>query len=101
MIGPGTALVELVALGDRADAAPRAFAVQVGAFQETSRAEELAASLCRAYPDVSVRSDAVWHRVQVGYFPDRDAAESVASELAARRPPAVVVPLPLAESPAL
>ena len=100
MLGPGTALVELVALG-QLPYGPRAFAVQVGAFQETGRAEELAASLCRDYPDVSVRSDDAWHRVQVGSFADRDAAEELASELAAAGLPAVVVPLPLDETPAL
>lgn len=96
MLGPGTARVELVAVGRLPIAiAPRGFAVQVGAFQEHGRADELAASLCRHYPDVEVRSLDAWHRVQVGAFGDRAAAEQLADELAAAGFPAVVVPLPL------
>jgi rare lipoprotein A len=94
MLGPGTARVELVAVG-RLPFGPRGFAVQVGAFQEQRRADDLRASLCRHYPDVEVRSLDAWHRVQVGAFADRAAAELLADELAASGFPAVVVPLPL------
>jgi rare lipoprotein A len=93
MIGPGTALVEIAAVGEPT-LAPRGFAVQVGAFAAAARAAELAASLCDRYPDVRVRSDAVWHRVQVGAFAARHDAELAAEELAALGLTAVVVPLP-------
>ncbi len=92
MIGPGTAQVELVAVG-RSDLPPAAFAVQVGAFQDEERAQRLAADLCSRYPQVEVRSDRVWHRVQVGSFPDRAHAERFAEQLAAAGYTAVVVPL--------
>lgn len=92
MLGPGTAPVELVAVG-RVPIEPRGYAVQVGAFQDSERAAELAAGLCRDFPDVQVRSDEVWHRVQVGAFASRTEAESFAEELGERGYGAVVVPL--------
>lgn len=93
MLGPGTALVELVAIGI-ASGGPRAFVVQVGAFQEPGLAEELAAKLRRDYPGVEVRSDDVWHRVQVGELGSRDAADALAARLRALGFGAIVVPLP-------
>ena len=99
MLGPGTALVELVVVG-QAPAAPATYAVQVGAFQEVERAEELAASLCASYPDVRVASDEVWHRVQLGAFPSRARAEELAEVLAAQGLRALVVILPLGALPA-
>jgi rare lipoprotein A len=92
MIGPGTAEVELLTVG-RADVSPGAYAVQVGAFRDEERAQQLAADLCDRYPEVQVRSDRVWHRVQVGAFPDRHQAERFAEQLAAAGYAAVVVPL--------
>ncbi len=93
--GPGTARVELVAVGR---AVPpnleRTYAVQVGAFQESERARQLADTLCVTYPDVEVRSDAAWHRVQVGAYRARRAAEELAAELVARGYAAVVIALP-------
>lgn len=94
MIGPGTALVELVAVG-RVPIGPRGYAVQVGAFQDEGRARSLADSLCRDFPRVEVRSDDAWHRVQVGAFTDRASAEEFADELDALGYLAVVVALPL------
>ncbi|MBZ0144919.1 MAG: septal ring lytic transglycosylase RlpA family protein [Rhodocyclaceae bacterium] len=96
--GPGTAPVELLAVG-RVPIGPRAFAVQVGAFQEEARAQQLAETLCRDYPQVAVRAGEAWHRVQVGAFAARSAAEALADELAALGYPAVVVPLPLDQLP--
>lgn len=92
MIGPGTALVELVAVGVQPPG-PGAFAVQVGAFREADRAEELSARLRSRYPTVAVRSDLVWHRVQVGQFGNRGAAEKLERELRALGYGAIVVPL--------
>ncbi len=92
MIGPGTARVELVVVGMEAHG-PRAFAVQVGAFQQPDRAEELAARLRGDFPGVVVSSDAVWHRVQVGTFAARADAERLRARLARRGYAAIVVPL--------
>lgn len=92
MIGPGTAFVELVAVGVQPPG-PGAFAVQVGAFREPDRAEELSARLRSHYPAVAVRSDPVWHRVQVGQFDSRGAAEKLERELRALGYGAIVVPL--------
>jgi len=94
VFGPGTAVVELVAVG-RVPIGPRAFAVQVGAFRDSTRAQQLADELCPHYPDCEVRSDDVWHRVQLGSYPDRREADRAAAELSALGYAAVVVPLPL------
>lgn len=93
LLGPGTALVELVAVGVE-PMGPRAYAVQVGAFQEAASATDLAARLRPDFPAVAVRSDDVWHRVQVGEFTDRDAAEALGARLRALGFGALVVPLP-------
>jgi rare lipoprotein A len=92
MLGPGTALVELTAVGI-VPPPPSVYAVQVAAFQEAGRAEELAASLGRDHRNVVVRADGVWHRVQVGRFSDRAAADRLRDRLAARGLSAIVVPL--------
>ncbi len=92
MLGPGTARVELVAVGV-VPSGPRAFVVQVGAFQEPALAEELAARLRRDYPAVEVRSDQVWYRVQVGAFSVRADAEELGDALRARGYGVLIVPL--------
>jgi rare lipoprotein A len=92
MLGPGTARVELAAVGV-VPSAPRVYAVQVAAFRESGRAAELAAALGRDYRDVVVLADGVWHRVQVGRFADRAGADSLRDELAASGLSAIVVPL--------
>lgn len=79
MIGPGTAKVELRVIGF-ADA-PGRFVVQVGAFQERELADSLQAQICGEFPTAAVKSDAVWHRVQVGDFADREEAEEVRRKL--------------------
>ncbi len=87
MVGPGTARVEL-ALVAEADGAAEALAarpfytVQLGAFVEVERAAALSAELAAGYPAVAVRSDGTWHRVQVGEFANRRAAERLRRELA-------------------
>lgn len=97
LVGPGTALVELVAVGVE-PIGGFAFTVQVGAFRDIRRARDLADRLRDAYPEVEVRRDAVWSRVQVGSFATRAEAQRFASELAARGFPAVVVPLALVDA---
>lgn len=92
ILGPGTALVELVAVGVEPPG-PGAYAVQVGAFREADLAEDLAARLRLDFPAVAVRSDQVWYRVQVGQFADRDQAERLGDRLRARGYGALIVPL--------
>jgi rare lipoprotein A len=58
-----------------------AYTVQVGAFSERERAETLRDLLAGRFPDVEVRSDGTWHRVQVGGFDDRAAANELRREL--------------------
>jgi rare lipoprotein A len=97
LLGPGTAFVELVAVGVE-PLGGFAFTVQVGAFHAVTLARDLADRLRDDFPEVEVRSDAVWSRVQVGSFADRSEAQRLAAELAARGFPAVVVPLALVDA---
>jgi rare lipoprotein A len=80
IVGPGTAPVEIVAVGIE-PIGGTSFAVQVGAFLEAERAQALAESLRALYPAVTVTTDEVWSRVQLGEFGDRGAAEKIAREL--------------------
>ena len=92
IVGPGTALVELVAVGIE-PIGGTSFAVQVGAFLESERANELAAALRASYPKVQVTSDEVWSRVQVGEFTSRDDAERLAVQLRGSGYSALVLPV--------
>lgn len=78
LVGPGTARVALYVTGR---SLPR-YTVQVGAFSDYARAVALHEQLARTYPEVFVHSEGSWHRVQVGNFEDRDAAEALQRELA-------------------
>lgn len=98
MIGPGTARVELtvIALGPGGPGSPTGdgrYTVQVAAFAEPERAEALYSRLLAAYPDATVRTDGTWHRVQVGEFDRRRAAERLRRELARLGYTALVVTL--------
>ncbi len=99
MVGPGTARVELRVLPGRAApppvslAADTRYTVQVGAFRDAGRADELRSRLAARYPDAVVRSDGGWHRVQVGDYDWRRKAESLRRELRRAGYPALVVPL--------
>lgn len=64
-----------------ADAVDGDFTVQVGAFTERERATTLQRLLATHYADAAVRSDGTWHRVHVGRFAERGAAEALRSEL--------------------
>lgn len=64
-----------------ADAVDGDFTVQVGAFTERERANTLQRMLSTHYPDSAVRSDGTWHRVHVGRFAERGAAEALRGEL--------------------
>lgn len=95
MIGPGTARVEIHVLDPRVRLAdsPR-YTVQVGAFRQRHNAEELRKRLEGDYDLVEVSSVGGLHRVRVGLFAQRSAAEALVAELAARTLEAVVVTLP-------
>ncbi len=95
LIGPGTAPVRVVALGEPAgytgNGRPAAydpvdfyrgeFSIQVGAFQERANAEALLRDLERSYKNTHIRSeygrhdDRLWHRVMVGHCTDLLEAE--------------------------
>jgi len=92
IVGPGTAEVEIVAVGLQPIGGFR-FTVQVGAFHEAAAAGSLAERLRPYFPGVEVRSDDVWSRVQVGSFSTRSEAQAFAGRLSALGYPAVVVPL--------
>lgn len=89
MVGPGTARVELrtLVLGP----GERHYVVQLGAFQERALADALVGRLRGDYPDVLVRSDEVWHRVQLGSFDSQEEAEELQRRLARRGYAALVV----------
>lgn len=97
MVGPGTALVEIVAVGVE-PLGGFAFTVQVGAFRDLGRARDLADRLRDEFPEVEVRRDAVWSRVQVGSFTTRAEAQRFAARLVSRGFAAVVVPLALVDA---
>lgn len=97
MVGPGTARVEVVALGERhhtatgdtfvpVDYYSGAFTFQVGAFSNRNNAERLRARLERTFTNAHVipydRGDAVFYRVRVGLCNDLDAAEAYERYLA-------------------
>jgi rare lipoprotein A len=100
VIAPGTAEVEVVALGYKKPGRPASdqpqnytpasyqagpFTVQVGAFANESNAWRLAARLRPRFGRVSVvpydRGDQVFHRVRVGKTAELDQAEKLQSEL--------------------
>ncbi|MEO7794102.1 MAG: septal ring lytic transglycosylase RlpA family protein [Thermoanaerobaculia bacterium] len=89
MVGPGTARVELrtIVLGG----GDRLYVVQVGAFQERALADALVARLRPLHPEVVLRSDEVWHRVQLGAFDDPDAAAELARKLSRQGYAALVI----------
>jgi len=99
LVGPGTARVELKVVPRWPGEPPRPasyaetrFTVQVGAFRDPRRAAALQRELTRRFPDAAVRSDAGWHRVQIGEFDWRREAETLRRELARLGFAALVVP---------
>ena len=94
MIGNGTARVELVPVFLPAVGAAPRWTVQIGAFLERRRAEELVASLVASYPAVELRTAQPWSRVQIGEFVERDEAEALRGDLLDAGFEALVVSLP-------
>ena len=106
MVGPGTARVEVIALGKRRETAAGdtyvpldyysgAFTFQVGAFSNRDNAERLRAKLDRLYVNAHVtpydRGDAVFYRVRVGRCNDLESAEEYERRLAAGGYPDVFI----------
>ena len=98
MIGPGTARVEVVALGEKQHTATGdtylpvdyysgTFTFQVGAFSSRTNAERLRDRLAQSFANAHVtpydRGDAVFYRVRVGRCNDLESAEAYERHLAA------------------
>jgi rare lipoprotein A len=82
----GVAPVSLKILKPVAVAGSQPFAVQVGAFENQNKAEELKKSLEKKYPDVRVQASSVpttVYRVRIPE-PDMETANKIASELRKR-----------------
>ncbi|WP_319408411.1 septal ring lytic transglycosylase RlpA family protein [uncultured Desulfosarcina sp.] len=97
IVGPGTARVEIVALGERHQTASGdafvpvdyysgAFTFQVGAFSSRDNAERLRAKLDQTFTNAHVtpydRGDAIFYRVRVGRCDDLESAEMYEQRLA-------------------
>lgn len=89
MIGTGTARVEIRVVSVSSPAPRYAAAtsgdvryiVQAGAFRDPDLARELKRDLEKDFYGVEIRSDGLWHRVQLGTFDKRKKAEKLAAEL--------------------
>lgn len=96
IVGPGTARVKIVALGERQsttsgetyvplDYYHGVFTFQVGAFSNRENAERLRAKLDRSFANAHVasydRGDAVFYRVRVGHCNDLETAEAFELQL--------------------
>lgn len=97
MVGPGTARVEIVALGERRQTATGdafvpmdyysgVFTFQVGAFSSRDNAERLRTKLDQTFTNAHVipydRGDAVFYRVRVGRCNDLETADKFERQLA-------------------
>lgn len=81
VVGPGTAEVALSLLDGPPE--PVTYTVQLAAFGDAERAKALRDSLNGTFPETVVRSDGVWHRVQIGAFEDRKFADDLLHEISA------------------
>ncbi|MGB5881732.1 MAG: septal ring lytic transglycosylase RlpA family protein [Thermoanaerobaculia bacterium] len=98
MIGTGTARVEIRVVAT-SSSAPRyaaassgevRYVVQAGAFRDPDMARSLKRELERGFSGVEIRSDGLWHRVQLGPFDKRKKADKLAAELTGEGYDAVV-----------
>ena len=86
LVRPGVAPVKLKVLKTGESAQLQPFAVQVGAFESESKAEELKKSLEKKYPSVRVQASSVpvtVYRVRITE-PDAETANKIAAELRKR-----------------
>jgi rare lipoprotein A len=96
MIGTGTARVRVEVLGATGPSLPAAaYAVQVGSFASADSARELRRSLSRHFDGVYIaRLDTDrrrYHRVRIGPYEQRQAAQRVAARVAELGFPAVIM----------
>lgn len=94
IVGPGTAEVELAVIGAALPLAAQFQTVQVGAFSDLERAHALRDRLIAEGLAAEVRSDATWHRVQIGRFDRGNDAEDLRRELERSGWTALVVAVP-------
>jgi|CXWL01.1.fsa_nt_gi rare lipoprotein A len=94
LIGPGTAEVEISVIGAAPPPSARFLTVQVGAFSLLERAAALRDQLVSEGLAAEVRSDATWHRVQIGRFERSGDAEALRRELERMGWTALVVAVP-------
>ncbi|HUP64430.1 MAG TPA: septal ring lytic transglycosylase RlpA family protein [Thermoanaerobaculia bacterium] len=71
---------------------PSRFVVQLGAFQVEANADVLRVRVAAIEPRVYLQLRGELHRVRVGPFPTREAADEAASRLAAAGYPGIVLP---------
>jgi rare lipoprotein A len=86
LVDRGVAPVRIQVLGLEGPLAARRWRVQMGSFTDTARAQELAVLLqAEGYSPVAIApfedGGAIYHRVWVGEFQERDGAESLARRL--------------------
>lgn len=94
LVGPGMAEVEISVVGAVAPPGAQFLTVQVGAFREIERASALRDRLVSEGLAAEVRSDATWHRVQIGHFERPADAEDLRRELERLGWTALVVAVP-------
>lgn len=98
MVEAGLARVEIrvlrVGSGRPGDLYAAAFAVQVGAFRQVDNARRTLASVRRHHPRAEIVRDGELHRVRVGTFGERAAAEALRGELRRRGFDSIIVPIP-------
>lgn len=94
MIGTGTAPVRIEPASDQPLANAR-YAVQVGAFRDRDAAEELQDELAEELDDVHISkvstATGTYHRVRIGPFAEREDAQQIANDVAAKGWQAIVV----------
>ena len=86
MVRMGTAEIELrvIEMGDPLLAPGDVLTVQVAAFQDRSRADDLVARLTPDFPEAHIEEAAPWYRVRVGAYTDSASAEDVRERLRRR-----------------
>lgn len=92
--GDGARRPALALAGTSASSGALSYVVQVAAFQERHRADEMARRLERRYPEVRVEESPPWYRVRVGSFSDRRRAERMRQRLEAEGLAAMVMTEP-------
>jgi rare lipoprotein A len=92
MLGTGTARVRVAVISSVAETRGEIFAVQVGAFQDPTRAERLQREMAKRYGTATISerqgSPALW-RVLVGKVAGMEAADALARRIRSENPDAI------------